>query len=99
MVAQIVPLTAKPSQVVNVTLADQNCDISVYWKTTGMFFDLSVNGTRIVSCQICRDGVELVNQEYRGFAGNLVFVDTQGTSDPEVAGLGSRYKLVYTPAA
>lgn len=96
--SQIVPLTARPSQVVNITLGEQNCDISVYWKTTGTYFDLSVNGVRLVSCQICRDGVELVNQPYRGFIGNLVFVDTQGTSDPEWSGLGARYKLVYTAA-
>jgi hypothetical protein len=33
-----------------------------------------------------------------GFIGNLLFVDTQGSSDPTYDGLGSRFSLVYLTA-
>jgi hypothetical protein len=30
-----------------------------------------------------------------GFIGDLIFIDTQGTSDPNYTGLGSRFLLAY----
>ena len=35
---------------------------------------------------------------YTGFIGNLLFIDTQGNSDPSYDGLGSRFSLVYLTA-
>lgn len=92
----VVPLHSIPSQVINITLSGQDCDITVYQKTTGLYFDLSVDGNSIVSCVLCRDRVVLVTQAYLGFIGNLAFLDTQGNTDPSYDGLGSRYLLIYT---
>ena len=39
--------------------------------------------------------VSLVPTAYLGFSGWLVFVDTQGSEDPQYAGLGTRWVLVY----
>jgi hypothetical protein len=60
-----------------------------------MYFDLTLNGTLIVSTMICLDRVNLVRYAYLGFIGNLAFIDTQGTTDPVYTGLGSRYILTY----
>lgn len=37
----------------------------------------------------------IVRSAYLGFIGDLAFIDTQGTSDPIYAGLGTRFQLVY----
>jgi hypothetical protein len=93
-----IPLTAVPSQKLSITLGTQRCTISVYQKTTGLYFDLSVAGTRVVAGMICRNLVNLVRSRYlTGFVGDLAFVDTQGSQDPDYTGLGSRYQLVYLP--
>jgi hypothetical protein len=41
------------------------------------------------------NGVKLVCRDYLGFQGNIVFIDTQGTKNPEYSGLGTRYELIY----
>ncbi|KWE25721.1 phage baseplate plug protein [Burkholderia territorii] len=94
----ILPITAKPAQNFSVLLAGQNCQISVYQKTTGMYLDLSVNNAPIKSGIACRDRVLLIRHAYLGFVGDLTFFDTQGVADPEYAGLGTRWQLVYLEA-
>lgn len=94
---QIIPLSATPSQTFDTVLGDQNCSIKLYQKSTGLYIDVSVDGTPVATAVICRDRVKLVRYGYRGFVGNLAFFDTQGVDDPQYDGLGSRYKLVYLP--
>lgn len=92
---QVIPLTALPSQSLTVQLGNQNCAINVYQKSTGLYFDLSVNNVIIVQTMICLNLVGLIRESYQGFSGQLFFFDTQGTSDPTYDGLGTRYQLVY----
>ena len=95
MTNQIIPLAAVASQTLNVQLGSQQCVINLYQKSTGLFFDLVVNGVQIVTAMLCLDRMGLVRQSYLGFIGNLAFVDTQGATVPYYTGLGSRYILVY----
>jgi hypothetical protein len=92
---QIIPLAAIPSQVVRIILADQNCEINVYQKSTGVFLDLTVNGTQIRSAAACLNQVKLVRHKYLGFIGDLIFIDSLGSTDPVHTGLGDRYQLAY----
>ena len=94
-----IPLAAKPSQRVTILLANQNCQIKVYQKTTGLYLDLQINNAPLVTGVICRDRVKLVRYAYLGFVGDLSFFDTQGKTDPVRTGLGARYQLVYLEAA
>ncbi|WP_261534715.1 phage baseplate plug family protein [Burkholderia multivorans] len=94
----ILPITARPAQNFSVLLGGQNCQISVYQKTTGLYLDLSVNNAAIKSGIICRDRVLLIRHAYLGFTGDLTFFDTQGVEDPQYSGLGSRWQLVYLEA-
>jgi hypothetical protein len=95
---QIVPITAVASQSFTVQLNGQQCQINLYEKASyGLFCDLFVNGTQILSAMICLNCVGLVRQPYLGFIGQLAFIDTQGSTDPTYTGLGSRYILTYTP--
>jgi hypothetical protein len=92
---QVIPLSATPSQNLSIILGGQNCQIKVYQKTTGVYIDLSINNSPIVSGVVCRDRVTIVRDTYLGFIGDLSFFDTQGTSDPSYTGFGARFQLVY----
>lgn len=108
-----VPLSAVPSQTLQIVLDGQNCQISVYTKNGYDFsdptlstaapyicFDLTANGETITTTQNCLDGARLLlNRQYFGFVGDFVFIDTQGDEDPQYAGLGTRWLLLYLEAA
>lgn len=91
----VVPLQAVPSQTVAVALGDQACRINVYTKRQGLFIDLYVSNTPIVTGVICQDANVIVRDAYLGFVGDLAFFDLQGSNDPTYDGLGSRYILAY----
>jgi hypothetical protein len=92
---QIIPLQAVPSQTFSVGLSNQQCKVNVYQKQTGLFFDLYVSGLAVITGVLCLNLNLLVRNTYLGFVGDLAFIDTQGTNDPDYTGLGTRYQLVY----
>ena len=96
---QVIPLTPVASQSFSVQLNTQNCVINLYQKSTGLFIDLTVDGNVIVESMTCLNAVGIVREAYLGFDGQLVFIDTIGTNDPEYTGLGSRYILTYWTAS
>lgn len=90
-----IPLAAVPAQKLSIQLGGKSCRVALYQKRTGLYADLSVND-RVVLCGVlCRDRTRLVRGEHFGFPGDLSFIDTQGTSDPEHTGLGTRYRLAW----
>lgn len=94
----LIPTQAVPSQVFSVLLAEQNCQIEIAQKSTGMFLNLYVDSALIVGGVICQNRNRIVRGSYLGFIGDLAFIDTEGDSDPDYTGLGSRYVLAYIPA-
>jgi hypothetical protein len=97
---QIIPLQSVPSQTVATLLGGQQCQLSVYQKDQGIFFDLTSNGVDMTIATIARNAVWLdPHAAYDGFIGNFIFIDTQGLDDPFYTGLGARWQLVYLTAA
>jgi hypothetical protein len=92
---QIIPLQPVPSQTVAVLLADQNCQIKCYQKSTGMFLDLYVDDALIIGGVICLNLNRIVRSLYLGFIGDLAFIDSTGSADPIYTGLGDRFNLAY----
>lgn len=90
-----IPLQSTPSQVINTIIADKNCILNIYHKSTGLYIDVLVDGEQIVLGRICRDRCRIIRYEYLGFVGDLFFVDTQGSDDPAYTGLGDRFVLLY----
>lgn len=91
-----VPLQAVASQTLAITVARQAAQIALRQNGDAIYFDLIANGSPIVRTKICRDRQRLLlSSQYRGFAGDFAFVDTQGTDDPTYTGLGSRFLLYY----
>lgn len=95
---QIIPLQPLPAQVLTVLLADQACQIDVAQKSSGLFLDLYVGGALVVGGVICENRNRLVRSSYLGFVGDLMVIDTEGSSDPDYTGLGSRFVLAYLTA-
>lgn len=96
---QLIPIQPVPSQQLQVVLGGQNCQIALYQKPTGLFFDLQADGNPICAAVIAQDSNPLNPITYSSFQGNLYLVDTQGNTAPVYTGLGSRYKLIYVTAA
>src|SRR5690242_3617832 len=92
---QNVPLQAVPNQILNVTLGGQPCTLKVYEKFYGLYVDVYVNGALIVGGVIGQNLNRVVRSTYLGFVGDLMFADAQGEEDPDYAGLGSRFFLLY----
>lgn len=95
---QIIPIQAAPAQSLSVLLADQNCQIDIATKSTGMFIGLYVDSSLIISGVVCENRNRIVRGIYLGFSGDLMFVDLQGGLDPDYRELGARFILVYIPA-
>lgn len=102
----IVPLEAVPSQQFSIGLNGQNCLISVYQKSTGLYFDLSLSGVAIATTVRCLNCARLLaDRQYAGFVGDFMFVDTTAQAsplegaDPQYLGLGAQFELWYLEAA
>lgn len=95
---QVIPIQATASQAFAVLLGDQNCQIEIAQKSTGMFFSLYVDGALVIGSVVCENLNRIVRSIYLGFIGDLMFADLQGSSDPNYLELGSRFILLYIPA-
>jgi len=90
------PVEARPNQRFNVTLNAQDVTLALRWRSTGLFVDLAFQSAeQIVAGGIARDRNRIVRSEYLGFVGDLVWVDSQGTNDPDWLAIGQRFFLLY----
>lgn len=95
----IVSVNPYPSQVINVALGGQNCSLKLSTRTTGMFIDVYVGTTPIVTGVSLLNGVRVVRDAYLGFVGDFLVYDQQGSDDPIYSGLGTRWLLFYLEAS
>ena len=93
-----IPLQAVPAQSLKVKLADQNCQIRVYYRFGSTYLDLTAGGVVVVTGAICRDRQNIIQIAQNAFSGALLFVDMLGTSDPLYSGFGERWRLFYKAA-
>ena len=90
-----ISIQPKKSQEFSVNLSGQQCDIRLIQRVSALYMDLTVNGNPIMQGVPCYYGNRMVRYSYLGFKGDLVFLDTNGQSDPTWDGLGDRYQLFY----
>ena len=97
---QQIPLTAVPIQRLAVTLDGQACSVEVRQNGPRMYLSLWLNDQMILGARVCRDrSLMLTGAHYRGFAGDLMWVDNSAFDDPQWWGLAGRWSLIYlTPA-
>ena len=96
---QQIQIQPVPNQTVKTVVGGQNVQIALYQNGQGMFCDVNVNGIDVSVGTLALNFVPLAPANYNGMTGNLVLIDTQGTSDPDYTGLGTRWALVYLTAA
>lgn len=90
------PAEPMPNQRFNVSLDGQSMTIALRWRSTGLFVDVAFqNGATIVAGVIAQDRNRLVRSACVGFIGDLAWVDTLGSFDPDWLGIGSRFFLLY----
>lgn len=96
---QTLSISAEKSQKFTVTLEGVSCTIQLTQRTTGLYLDLYVGDTAVCLGVICQNANRLVRYDYlrakSGFRGDLFFIDTQGSDDPEWSELGDRFQLCY----
>jgi hypothetical protein len=99
---QTVPLQSVPAQTIKTTLDSQTVELDIYTRRYGMFMDIYVNGVLEIGGVICQNLNRIIRSAYLnrnvGFAGDFVWNDSQGSTDPVFTGLGSRYQLFYLSA-
>lgn len=90
-----IPLRPIPSQVVQVTLADQ--PVTLYVRELGGKQYLSASWDGVVLCEsvqvVNRSGI--IRAPYTGFIGDIAAYDTQGDEAPQFAGWGTRWRLLF----
>lgn len=92
----IIPLQPVPNQTANALINSQATTLNVrQLNDQGLFMDVLLNDAPIIQGVICQNLNVIIRNAYFGYVGDFAFIDTQGTSDPNYTGLGSRYVLGY----
>lgn len=93
---QQIPLSSVPTQRLAVTLYGQACSIETRQNGLHLYLSLWMGDNMILGARVCRDrSLMLTGAHYRGFAGDLMWVDNAGFDDPQWYGLADRWSLVY----
>ena len=96
--SQIIPIQPTPSQTVKTTVGNAQLRILIACKNQGTFVSINMDDEDISNNVLAHDYCPLIQSDYLGFPGNLMFIDTQGEEDPDYKLLGSRWILVYLTA-
>ena len=97
---QQIPLSKIPAQTFNVVLGSsdatrQNCTLSLYWRQTRLYLDLSTADGDVCKGAICQNRADILQSRSRHFDGSLHFFDLEGIRPPHWEGLNDRHVLVY----
>ncbi len=90
-----VPIKAKPSQTLDVILGGQNVTIVLQTRLGKLYASIAINNRPAVRERVCLDRMPIVNEEYRGFVGELFFMDKAGKENPTYDRIGERFVLMY----
>jgi len=100
--AQVVPLQAVPAQQIRTVLDNQVVDLLIHQLRYGLYINVTVNFVLEIGAVVCQNRNRIIRSRYLnenvGFAGDFIFNDLQGASDPDYTGLGTRYQLLYLSA-
>lgn len=94
-----IPLQPVPAQQFTCTLSGRHCTFWLRQLSTGLHIDMLVNGQPVLMGAACLHDLDLIRNPASALPGRLYFTDTQGSSDPDHTGLGSRFLLSYDDGA
>ena len=84
-----------PSQQLNVSLGTQKCTIKIYQRDDNVYCDVQVNKDTVFSGALCSLRQNIVPIFASSFIGQLMFLDLQGSEEPDFSGFGDRWRLYY----
>lgn len=93
--AVVIPVGAVAYQSLRVSLSGHAVRLTLQQRGTGLYAAVWVDGMAVLAGALCQDRTWLVRHNACALPGDMGFVDTQGTQDPDYTGLGSRFMLVY----
>jgi hypothetical protein len=91
----LIPLKPVANQTTTTVLGGQIVRVAIREMTTGVYLSAWLDNVQIQSGILCVDRVRMMDANYDGFVGALMFMDSQGTSNPEASGIGTRWNLYY----
>lgn len=91
----VIPLEALPNQSLSIKLGNQDCRFEFVTRLKNLFMNLYVNNELLIGGMICLNKVNLIQENYLGFEGQLYFEDLEGNEDPYFWGLNKRWVLNY----
>lgn len=94
-----IPLNAVASQTIQVPLSGYSVQLDIRQRSTGLFMDIYLDNTLMLAGVLCQNCTWIVREAYHGFPGDMAFVDTQGSEDPQYSGLNARWVLYYLEGA
>ncbi len=99
-----IPVQAVASQTLSFTSpAGQSLGLNIYQMNDyGLFMDVSLNGTLILSGVICQQANRIVRDLYFGVIGDLAWFDVENVATPlppYYTGIGSRWILCWLSPA
>ena len=92
---QRINISPIPAQTFNVVLDGQYCTISLYWRQTRLYLDLSVGAVEVCRGAVCQNRADIIQSPAPDFNGTLHFYDFEGERPPHYSGLNSRWGLFY----
>lgn len=95
MATTTIDLAATASQTVTTTLSGKTVRLWVRQLSTGLYVDIWVEETPFLMGILCLAGTPLIRNPASVLPVELVFLDTQGSEDPDYTGLGTRWVLAY----
>lgn len=98
---QQIPMQAIPNQILIAVLEQQSTQINLRQRRTGLFMDVFLNNSPIVSGVIAENQKLIVRNAYLGYLGDFYFLDLTGQRIDLVdyTGLGTRWILLYMSEA
>lgn len=97
---QTITLQPVANQTASVLVAGQLAGINLYTMSDrNLYIDILLNNVPILTGIICLDKTLIMRDAYLGFIGDFIFVDTQGSNDPQFSELGARYQFNYVSAS
>lgn len=93
----VVGAQALPNQTMQAALGGQAVTLNIYQTQYELAMDVLAPGMLNGGLfgVICQNLNRIVRDAYLGFVGDLVWLDTQGATDPIYTGIGGRYQLIY----
>lgn len=94
---EVIPLDAVPFQRLSVVLDGQNCVLTCRQLGDALYLSLECDQVPIFENELVNRMMEMPAHSTPDFLGRLMMVDTQGREQPNYAGLGSRFFLLFKP--